>query len=202
MAWPGKVFKELSSSEWEYDLLLSQIASELECIRPELEETETQRNAAKEAFQQGQSIDRKLEDLTELLWETREAGFLDLLGVPIIGDYLKYKKFKLAKRQISEFQDTLNEYIKELQTNSFELAVPDQPSISSATQFSDYLFDGIAMDGFVLSKIQKSLDAYNRLHKRVQWIQEQLESVIMNLNAELELKHQRIIELAQLETEN
>lgn len=195
---------ELSTAELEYDQHLSRIASELdspeiEGLIPGLERTLTQRNAAMKALQLGKAIDRTLDEVTEQLWETREAGFFDLLGVPIIGDYLKYKKFKAAKKQITELQKPLNDYIAELQTNSFELTLPDKPNLSGSTQFFDYFFDGIVMDGAVLSKVQKSLDAYNRLQKRVQRIQEQLESVIVNLNAELEQQQELVIKATQLE---
>lgn len=195
---------DLSTSEQEYDQHLSRIATELgspeiEVLVPELKQTVTQRNAAKKAFHLGQEIDRTLEEVTEQLWETRESGFFDLLGVPIIGDYFKYKKFKAAKKQIAELQESLNGYVIELQTNSFDLTLPNNPNISGSTQFLDYFFDGIVMDGLVLSKIQKSLDAYNQLQKRVQQIQKQIENVITGLNTELEKQQQIIIETAQLE---
>jgi len=159
-----------------------------------------QRESARQAFENGKQIDRELEEITEKLWESKEAGFLDFLGLPFLGDFLKYKQFKKSTSKIYDLKRTIEAYTDQLSQIEMVLHVPEIPNISGRTQFFDYVFDGMLVDGSVLIKIHRALDDYNLMQRRVRRIQSQLDILIQETNLELQNKLDWIIEVGQLDS--
>jgi hypothetical protein len=193
--------EELGTIEIDYNNQIKVIGSHLNDESSnrklqELDNLDAKTTAATSAFELGIEIDKALEEITNKLWQSREAGFIDLIGGGIVVDSLKYSKLKSSKNHLDTIKDSIEKYVLELEKLDINLTTPSETNITGTTKFSDYIFDGIIFDSIVLNKIQTMLDQYNILQKRVKRTQQHLIDIIEDFKRSTESLQAEIIETA------
>ena len=191
----------LEDAEAEYDRHILNICAKLpnELDRhksTKLETLATTRQAAANALRLGKEIDKALEEITEKLWEATQAGFVDIIGIPLLGETLKYSRLDSSKNHLDMIKESIDEYASELEKLRIEVKIPSEINISRAQKFSDYFLDGIIFDSMVHHKINAMMDQYNLLQKRIRTIQESLPDIIRENRAVIDSLQTQVLELA------
>ncbi len=198
---------ELTNYEIEYEEHLKLIAKQIDSVETEnilctILELENRRSSSKSAYELGATIDNALTEINEKLWESREAGFFDLIGGGFMVSSWKYSKLDSSKNQLEILKEILETYVSHLEKIEINIFIPNQQEISNSLKLNDYIFGGMIWDGMVLKKIETMLSQFSGLQTRVKEIQKQLKEMIPETTANLLKQQHRIIELANLESQN
>lgn len=106
----------------------------------------------------------------------RNWGFLDVLGKDsLVVDLVKHYKLNKAKNVM----DDVNYLLQELSRQLGGINIPEnyRMELGGFLTFADFVFDGVLVDVYMMSKIMNSIDQIRTLKSRLYTVKSRLEQM-------------------------
>lgn len=122
--------------------------------------------------------------ITKSLSSAKKWGTADMLGGGVITTAMKHEHMNTAQANMSTLRNQVQRFRSEL--SDVRLSVQVNVKLDQFTSFADYFFDGLLVDGYVQSGINRSQNQVSRIQSQISSAVSRLER--MEYDAERELK--------------
>lgn len=140
-----------------------------------------------ETVQAGNDADNIMEKMLGYLREARGWGYADIAGIgfgdPLMDRWEKYDAFGAAHVDAVDARHALSRLqsgLRDVHLKDCDVELPSQ-----IVKFADWFVDGLVVDLFVQSKIEKSIDSVETCQAQVQGILAKLKPMHVTLRSEL-----------------
>lgn len=168
---------------------------EVDTLLRRRDELRLEQQEIQEARLAGNDAGEGLDDVLEVLDSAARWGVFDMIGGGLIATAVKHSKLDEARRRLEEAGNSLWDFERELKDVG-EISLPTI-DLSQLDGFLDYFLDGILVDAFVQSRINRAREATRETAEQVEEIQRGLDGRYRELDAELERVGARLGELIE-----
>ena len=130
---------------------------------------------------------------SENLSSAKKWGTADMLGGGLITTAVKHEKINNAQADMNTLQSQMRRFRTELA--DVKLSVQVNVQLDQFTSFADYFFDGLLVDGYVQSGINKAQDQVSRIKSQVSSAVSRLERMQYETERELEAAKKELREI-------
>ena len=125
--------------------------------------------------------------VTKSLSSAKKWGTADMLGGGVITTAMKHEHMNAAQADMSTLRSQVQRFRSEL--SDVRLSVQVNVKLDQFTSFADYFFDGLLVDGYVQSGINRSQNQVSQIQSQISSAVSRLER--MEYDAERELKKRK-----------
>lgn len=187
--------EELSTIKKKYELfLLKSIKSIDPVLYLEFKKVTNNKVLVDMAVLSGKEIIKKLESITDRIWEDREKQFLSMVGAGILALGFRGRKGPSLAVELEALEELFSEYGAYLNQLNVIFELPHNSHYENVTDWKDHILGGMIFETMTLHKIENRLDQFHSIQKRVIVMQKSLENLMPEISEEIDRLEQEIVD--------